>query len=154
MYREKSVNRKKLLLSFSIILNLGLLLYFKYANFFIENVNLCLDLIGINAIKWTKVILPIGISFYTFQTLTYSIDIFRGINKPLTKLSDYLLYILSFPQMIAGPIVRFSTVKKDIESRDENIDNKLVGVTRFSIGLAKKVENQSKIYKRQFSLKY
>ena len=139
MYQEKSVNRKKLLLSFSIILNLGLLLYFKYANFFIENVNLCLDLIGINAIKWTKVILPIGISFYTFQTLTYSIDIFRGINKPLTKLSDYLLYILSFPQMIAGPIVRFSTVKKDIESRDENIDNKLVGVTRFSIGLAKKV---------------
>lgn len=139
MDREKSGNRKRLLLSFSIILNLGLLLYFKYANFFIENINLVLGFVGSSAVQWTKVILPIGISFYTFQTLTYSIDIYRGINKPLKKISDYLLYILSFPQMIAGPIVRFSAVKKDIQDRDENIDNKLVGITRFSIGLAKKV---------------
>ena len=136
-----SVNqqRKKLFLASSIVLNLGLLLYFKYANFFVENVNLLLQSIGIEQLGWTSVALPIGISFYTFQTLTYSIDVYRGLHKPLDKLTDYLLYILSFPQMIAGPIVRFTSVADQIQNRADTIDDKLIGFYRFCIGLAKKV---------------
>jgi len=90
---------------------------------------------------WTKVALPIGISFYTFQTLTYSIDVYRKANKPLKNPFQYLLYILLFPQLIAGPIVRFGLVADQIEDRREfeTIDNKLLGLFRFVIGLAKKV---------------
>ena len=139
LYKSQDDNKRKVLLSCSIFLNLGLLLYFKYANFFIENVNQLLSASGAENISWTEVALPIGISFYTFQTLTYSIDIYRKIHKPLDKLSDYLLYIMSFPQMIAGPIVRFSSIANDIVSRKENVDNRLIGFYRFCIGLGKKV---------------
>ncbi len=138
---HKSENRKtrKQLLSLSIFLNLGLLAYFKYANFFVENVNQVLLAIGVTEVGWTQVALPIGISFYTFQTLTYSIDVYRNVHAPLRKVSDYLLYILSFPQMIAGPIVRFSTVADEIENRPDKLDDKLFGFYRFAIGLAKKI---------------
>lgn len=135
---RKNIN-KKLLLTLSITINIGLLAYFKYANFFIDNVNSLLLNIGENTIQWTKVILPIGISFYTFQTLTYSIDVYRKIHSPLTKLQDYLLYIMSFPQMIAGPIVRFNLIADQIESRDERYTDKVHGFFRFCIGLAKKI---------------
>ncbi|MBR9831086.1 MBOAT family protein [bacterium] len=127
------------LLFTSVLINLGLLLYFKYSNFFIENVNELLSVFGGNSIQWTKVILPIGISFYTFQTLTYSIDVYRKVHAPLDKLSDYLLYIMSFPQMIAGPIVRFNEIADEITNRKEVIDDKLIGFFRFCIGLSKKV---------------
>jgi len=90
-------------------------------------------------IAWTSIALPIGISFYTFQTLTYSIDVYRKQHKPLSKISDYLLYIMSFPQMIAGPIVRFNQIADEITNRNETADKKLIGFYRFSIGLAKKV---------------
>lgn len=120
-------------------MNLGLLAYFKYANFFIENVNSTLNAIGIEQVGWTSVALPIGISFYTFQTLTYSIDIYRRIHEPLKKLTDYLLYIMAFPQMIAGPIVRFTSIADQIVNRKDSLDDKLIGFYRFSIGLAKKV---------------
>ncbi len=139
MHNSKLMSRKRTLLIISITLNLGLLFYFKYANFFIENVNSIFQLFGIKGITWINVLLPIGISFYTFQTLTYSIDIFRNVHKPLDKVSDYLLYIMSFPQMIAGPIVRFNTIADQIIERNETIDDKLTGFIRFSIGLAKKV---------------
>lgn len=139
LFRSELERKRRLLLFASIFINLGLLVYFKYSNFFIENVNSLLSTFGIQNIAWTSVLLPIGISFYTFQTLTYSIDIYRKIHSPLEKLSDYLLYIMSFPQMIAGPIVRFSSVADQITSRKENIDDKLIGLYRFCIGLAKKV---------------
>jgi alginate O-acetyltransferase complex protein AlgI len=130
---------KKLLLALSIFINLGLLLYFKYSNFFIENTNLLLESLSINAISFSKITLPIGISFYTFQTLTYSIDVYRGNEKPLKFLPDYLLYIMSFPQMIAGPIVRYGDVAKQIIKREYTASDQLVGFYRFAIGLAKKV---------------
>ena len=87
------------------------------------------------------VALPIGISFFTFQSLSYTIDVYRKVHAPLRHLHDYLLYILMFPQLIAGPIVRFNTIADDIEDRQHNdtIDNKLYGVYRFALGLAKKV---------------
>lgn len=130
---------KKRLLGLSIFLNLGLLAFFKYSNFFVENVNSILSIFGSSNIEWTKIALPIGISFYTFQTLTYSIDVYRKIHKPLDKVGDYLLYIMMFPQLIAGPIVRFNTIADQIENRIDNENDRLLGFYRFCIGLAKKV---------------
>lgn len=120
-------------------MNLGLLAYFKYANFFVENVNAALLGLGMESVTWTSVALPIGISFYTFQTLTYSIDVYRGVHAPLKKVQDYLLYIMSFPQMIAGPIVRYNVIADQIEHRPLISDDFLMGFIRFAIGLAKKV---------------
>jgi alginate O-acetyltransferase complex protein AlgI len=137
--KSTKTTERKLLLALSITINLGLLAFFKYANFFVENVNGLLSSFGASEIAWTAIALPIGISFYTFQTLTYSIDIYRGVHKPLEKVSDYLLYIMSFPQMIAGPIVRFSTIADEITGRKDTVNDKLLGFYRFAIGLAKKV---------------
>ncbi|NQY09473.1 MAG: MBOAT family protein [Flavobacteriales bacterium] len=139
LYESDDALKRKILLGSSIFINLGLLMYFKYANFFVENVNAILASAGIEEMKWVSVVLPIGISFYTFQTLTYSIDIYRKIHAPLKKVTDYLLYIMSFPQMIAGPIVRFRSIAGQITDREDTIDDKLIGFYRFSIGLAKKV---------------
>ena len=139
---SKSVGRKKrFLLSLSIILNVGLLAYFKYANFFIENVNELLADFGSKPIHWISIALPIGISFFTFQKLTYSVDVYRKAHKPLKKITDYALYILMFPQLIAGPIVRFNEIADQIEDRsaNENMNNRLTGFFRFVIGLSKKV---------------
>lgn len=133
--------RRKMLLFFSVAINLGLLLYFKYANFFVDNLNETLLTLGFRTVDWTNVVLPIGISFYTFQTLTYSIDVYRGVHKPLKSPMQYLVYIMLFPQMIAGPIVRFNQIADQISDRKafETIDNKLLGLFRFGIGLAKKM---------------
>lgn len=132
---------RKLWLTFSVCINVGLLLYFKYANFFIENVNASLTAMGFENIAWVRVALPIGISFFTFHELSYVIDVYRGVKKPMKSLVDYGLYILLFPQLIAGPIIRFNEIADQIIDRkaEENIDNKLLGLFRFIIGLAKKV---------------
>jgi len=136
-----SGQKKNLLLWASIILNVGLLAYFKYANFFVDNFNNILSLVGFNQFGWTRVLLPIGISFFTFQKLTYSIDVFRKVHEPLKKVSDYALYILMFPQLIAGPIVRYNEIADQLVDRraNENINNRLTGFFRFVIGLSKKV---------------
>ncbi len=139
LHKTSRLQTRNILLGTSIFINVGLLAYFKYANFFIENVNSVLHSVGVNELAWTAVALPIGISFYTFQTLTYSIDIYRKKHAPLEKVTDYLLYIMSFPQMIAGPIVRFSTIADQIVNREETVDSRLIGFYRFAIGLAKKV---------------
>ncbi len=139
LHATNSDHRRKLFLTASLVLNLGLLLYFKYSNFFVDSVNLFLQKFGVEPMVWIKVALPIGISFYTFQTITYVVDVYRRKEEPLNNLSDYLMYILSFPQMIAGPIVRFGHISKEILSREEKIDDKLLGFYRFCIGLAKKV---------------
>ncbi|PWH86556.1 MBOAT family O-acyltransferase [Brumimicrobium oceani] len=139
IYKSAKTKLRKLLLGISVVMNLGLLAYFKYANFFVENLNSILTSFGVTELAWTAVVLPIGISFYTFQTLTYSIDVYRKVHAPLNKVTDYLMYIMSFPQMIAGPIVRFSSIADQITNRREVIDDKLIGFYRFCIGLAKKV---------------
>ena len=99
-------SRKKWLI-LSLFMNLGLLAYFKYANFFIENVNQVLISMGVEQVGWTNIALPIGISFYTFQTLTYSIDVYRKEAIPQQKLANYILYIMLFPQMIAGQSIMY-----------------------------------------------
>ena len=133
--------KKKLFLVLSVVINLALLGYFKYANFFVDNVNYLAESFGFQSVNWVKIALPIGISFFTFQSLTYTLDVYRNVHKPLEKLTDYLLYILMFPQLIAGPIVRFNTIADDINDRkaSETTDNKLLGAYRFVIGLSKKI---------------
>lgn len=133
--------KRKALLILSVGMNLGLLLYFKYSNFFIENVNSALSLFTVKQIHWTKLILPIGISFYTFETITYVVDVYRREHKPLTKFWDYQLYIILFPKLIAGPIIRYHELADQISDRSnwENNDNRLTGFYRFCLGLAKKV---------------
>lgn len=128
-------------LALSVIIKVGLLAYFKYANFFVENVDAIFISLGFNSIHWTQVALPIGISFFTFQALTYSVDVYRRVHAPLKSMGDYLLYILLFPQLIAGPIVRYNEIADQLEDRAENetFDNKVLGFYRFVIGLAKKV---------------
>lgn len=140
MDQKKDIERKRIL-AISVILNVGLLVYFKYANFLIDNVNELLNTFGAESISWIKIALPIGISFFTFQKLSYSIDVYRKVHGPLRKLQDYALYIILFPQLIAGPIVRFHEIADQIEDRreNENVDNRLIGFFRFVIGLAKKV---------------
>jgi alginate O-acetyltransferase complex protein AlgI len=141
IYYSENQSRRKQWLIFSVILNVSILLYFKYSNFFVENFNLLLTGIGVTNISWTHVVLPIGISFFTFHELSYIIDVYRGVNKPMKRLWDYAVYILLFPQLIAGPIIRYREIANQIIDRrsQETIDNKLTGMIRFIIGLSKKV---------------
>jgi len=136
MHRQKTKSAKRKFLIISLLLNVGLLFYFKYCNFFIDNIN---QLFGAD-IKWLKVVLPIGISFYTFESLTYVIDVYRGIHKPLKNFWHYQTYILLFPKLIAGPIVRYHDIADQITSREKNYtpDIKLSGFLIFCIGLGKK----------------
>lgn len=135
----KVQTNKKVYLFVSLFLNIGLLAFFKYANFFVNNVNFTLTHFGFSNIEWVKIALPIGISFFTFQSITYTIDVYRGKCKPLSSPWNFILYIIMFPQLIAGPIVRYNTIAKQIETRTEKIEDKLSGIFRFIIGLSKKV---------------
>lgn len=133
--------KRKLWLILSLSLNVGMLFYFKYCNFFIENVNTILNAAGMQEVSWTKVVLPIGISFYTFESITYVVDVYRRLHKPLDNFWQYQLYIICFPKLIAGPIIRYHEISDQIADRSANdtIDNKLTGFYRFCLGLGKKV---------------
>lgn len=141
IYYSSNEKLRKRLLSLSVVLKIGLLVYFKYVNFFIDNVNSLLAGFGIAEIHWIQVALPIGISFFIFQAVTYSVDVYRKVCPPLKNIGNYLMYILLFPQLIAGPIVRYNTIADQINDRRkfETIDNKLLGLYRFVIGLSKKL---------------
>jgi len=136
---ERKVKLKRLWLSFSLLLNLGLLAYFKYANFFVAELNSFFLGLKFFPIEWNEVILPIGISFFTFQKLSYIIDVYRGKSRALENVIDFALYIAMFPQLIAGPIVRFSYLRSLLKERRESWNNFYNGTLRFCWGLAKKV---------------
>ena len=139
--KSEAPKRRKLFLVLSVILNIGLLAYFKYANFFIENFNALLSAFGSSPMRWTKVVLPIGISFFTFQKMSYTIDVYRKTSAPLKSIADYALFIMLFPQLIAGPIVRYNEIADQITDRDANetTDNRILGFYRFVLGLSKKM---------------
>ena len=139
MAKSEKTSTKKLLCALSTILALGLLLYFKYANFFMENLNVILGWMHHEPVEWMKVALPIGISFFTFQSITYTIDVYRGTTPPSQKLTDYVLYIMMFPQLIAGPIVNYNSVAAQLVERTSTMEDRVVGFYRFIIGLGKKV---------------
>ncbi len=130
---DKYNSRKLFILD--VIFNLGILGIFKYFNFFVDNLN---NLFGLN-INFLKITLPIGISFYTFQILTYVIDVYKKRVPVQKNLISLGCYICAFPQLIAGPIVRYSTVNEELSNRNENITDFASGIRRFIIGLSKKV---------------
>ncbi len=125
----------KLLLFVSVAINLGFLGYFKYADFFIENFNAATGL----SVSLLNIALPIGISFYTFQLVSYLIDVYRGDVPSQKNPINLAAYITMFPQLIAGPIVRYSDVEKQLRHRTIDFEKIADGITRFAIGLGKKV---------------
>ena len=129
-YREKNQKLARLLLTFSLAINLSFLLFFKYYNFFAEN-------LGFATIK--DLSLPVGISFYTFQIMSYSIDLYRGAVPLAKRFVPFGTYVTLFPQLIAGPIVRYRDVCQQLEQRKESISKFASGVRRFVIGLSKKL---------------
>ncbi|QJD84855.1 MBOAT family O-acyltransferase [Cohnella herbarum] len=132
---KRSAIQRKAIVVFSIAINLALLSYFKYADFLINNVN---DLFG-SSIPLTELALPIGISFYTFQSMSYIVDIYRGTAKAQRNWIDFATFVALFPQLVAGPIVHYKTVSEQLRKRSVNIEIFAEGVRRFIIGLAKKV---------------
>ncbi|WP_332524151.1 MBOAT family O-acyltransferase [Terrisporobacter sp.] len=119
----------------SIIVSMGILAFFKYSNFFISNFNIVFSL----NIKLLNIVLPIGISFYTFQILSYVIDVYKGKAKTCKSFISFATYVTLFPQLIAGPIVRYTTIQEELDNRVHSFDNFAYGVTRFIMGLSKKV---------------
>lgn len=134
---EKNLNTKKAkyLLIFSMLINFGFLFYFKYFNFFLDNLNQILPI----QINFVRIILPIGISFFTFQATSYVIDVYRGHVKSAASVFHFATYLSLFPQLVAGPIVRYETISNEITKRKFEISMFSKGVKRFIIGLAKKV---------------
>ena len=132
---DKYKKHSKIFLVLSICVTTGFLVYFKYANFIIENINLWLT----NKIDFIYVVLPIGISFYTFQLISYTIDVYRGQAKVQKNILKLAMYVSLFPQLIAGPIVRYTSVEEQIENRIYSFEKFAQGVRRFIIGLGKKV---------------
>ena len=131
---EKSAHTKRYLI-LALIYNIGQLLIFKYTDFFISNINTILN----TNIPYTHITMPIGISFFTFQALGYIIDVYNKKHPPARNVLEFMTYISLFPQLIAGPIVRYSDVEKELKDRKESFDKFSEGVKRFTIGLAKKV---------------
>lgn len=132
---DKYKNRKKLFLVLSVIINLALLVYYKYTGFLIESID---SVFSLN-IYVPVIHLPIGISFFTFQAMSYVIDVYRGDVPAQKKLGNVLLYISFFPQLIAGPIVKYHDIEKQIDNRSITFEKYSSGVERFLIGLFKKV---------------
>lgn len=130
----------RIYLTLGIIINLGLLGLFKYGNFIVQNINILFESTGISfSITDPGILLPIGISFYTFQALSYLIDVFKRRTPVQNKFVDLALYISLFPQLIAGPIVRYNDIAEQLAVRQNNRANFVSGIERFVIGLAKKV---------------
>ena len=131
--------RGRLAFVFAVATNLGLLGFFKYANFFVDNLNQLLQVLGVAPVEVGRVHLPIGISFFTFQALSYIIDLYRDETRVQRSLLNFALYKALFPQLIAGPIVRYRDVAREIEQRTVSLHDFAGGVQRFIIGLGKKV---------------
>ncbi|HEU4716914.1 MAG TPA: MBOAT family protein [Bacteroidia bacterium] len=139
MWKSDVKLRRRLFLTLSVGVNLGMLVYFKYSGFFVDNINSLIGVFGGNAIKWSKVVLPIGISFYTFESITYVVDVYRKIHAPQKKFTSYLLYIIFFPKLVAGPIIRYHEIADQLEERNETNERRITGFIRFCTGLGKKV---------------
>ena len=133
--RFRGTKIAKLALAVSAVASLGLLAYCKYADFFIGNFNAVTGL----SIPLLKVALPVGISFYTFQILSYVIDVYRGDVPAQRNFVDLAMYVAMFPQLIAGPIVRYSDIAGSLKKRKTTLADAAEGITRFSVGFAKKI---------------
>jgi len=139
--RTQHPGTKKALLAGAVAVNLGLLGYFKYAQFLVSS---CWWVLRWTGISWTSapvlgIALPIGISFFTFHKLSYLVDVYRGTVQPARGFGRFALYVALFPQLIAGPIVRYHEIADQLVARSHTLDKFAAGITRFAYGLAKKV---------------
>jgi len=119
--------------------NLGLLGYFKYANFGIDTLNTVLAEFGRGPLPWAEVLLPVGISFYTFQTLSYTVDVYRRQAEPARNIMEFASYVALFPQLVAGPIVRYRSIAGQLRERRHSLQAFSIGALVFQAGLVKKV---------------
>lgn len=119
----------------AVVLNIGVLIYFKYTGFFVEVLN---GVTGLG-LQTAKITMPIGISFFTFQGLSYVLDVYFGTARVQKNPLNVALYVSFFPQLIAGPIVRYETIAEQIEDRDENLSDAAAGISRFIMGFGKKI---------------
>lgn len=133
--KKGDIKRAKLLLFSAMVINLSLLIFFKYSYFIISNINMIFS----TDIQLLKLALPIGISFYTFQTMSYTISVYRGEVEAQKDIIAFGAYVALFPQLIAGPIVQYKTIVDQLTHRKESMDKFAYGVQRFMIGLGKKV---------------
>ena len=127
------------LLVLALVVNLSALLYCKYSNFLAAQLNGLLAWRGAVPLAWSAVALPIGISFFTFHKISYLVDIYRGTSRPARNVLDYLLYICLFPQLIAGPIIRYHDIEGQLRERAHTLPRFLAGTWRFLLGLGRKV---------------
>jgi len=142
IHATSSKRNKALWLSVSLMSNLGMLGYFKYCGFFAQSINGLLDAVRLGTpINVPEIILPVGISFYTFQTLTYSIDLYRGEVKPAKSLMHFAAYVSMFPQLIAGPIVRYSDVETQMQELGTRPNWTAIsrGIWFFVVGMCQKI---------------
>jgi alginate O-acetyltransferase complex protein AlgI len=126
----------------SLCSNLSLLGFFKYFNFGVDNYNALMDAAGLGHLQWDtffRITLPLGISFYTFQSMSYSIDVYRGDARAIRSFTDFACYVAMFPQLVAGPIVRFHELADQLETRTHTSEKFARGVAFFSCGMAKKI---------------
>ena len=139
IYHNPDPSKRKLLLFASIFTNMGILFFFKYFNFFVSSFNSALAPLNFN-LRTLSIILPVGISFYTFQALSYTIDIYRKKIEPVNNLLDFALFVAFFPQLVAGPIIRASDFLPQLRSKTHlSRENFVIGFRLFVIGLLKKV---------------
>ncbi|MBI2440968.1 MAG: MBOAT family protein [Lentisphaerae bacterium] len=132
--------RQKAALVASICSNLSLLGFFKYFNFAVDNLNALAQALGFPGLELAlRVTLPLGISFYTFQSMSYTIDVYRGQARALRSFTDFACYVSMFPQLVAGPIIRFAEVADQLQSRTYTVQKFARGVAFVSLGLAKKI---------------
>ena len=140
---NKPRSRKaKIILTISVVTNLSLLGFFKYFNFGVENYDALIEWIGLPELRLDtalRVTLPLGISFYTFESMSYVIDVYRGQARAIRNIVDFSAFVSMFPQLVAGPIIRFSEIADQIRSRTHTITKFTRGVAFFSLGMAKKV---------------
>ncbi len=141
LYKQKDIKKRKYFLALSIVFNLGLLCYFKYSNFFIENWIIAWESIGFQSnVTSLNIILPVGISFYTFQTMSYTIDVYRNKIKPTNSIINFATFVAFFPQLVAGPIERASHLLPQFSlKRTFNYSYATSGVKLILWGLFKKV---------------
>lgn len=132
-------NLKKLFLTLGIVVNLAVLFFYKYWMFFLINANLVLENLNFSPVAIPQIALPIGISFYIFQILSYLVDVYRKQVRAQANFFLLATYVSLFPQLVAGPIVRYETIENDLKNRKNNLNNVFTGLRRFVIGLAKKV---------------
>ena len=151
IWKTSSIRRKKIILSISLAGNLGLLGFYKYADFGISQINSLTTSLGFDAIPFLNLALPIGISFYTFQSISYTVDVYRGKLEPSYSLREFALFVSFFPQLVAGPIVRAKDFLPQLHEKLENFattslrqiiitnHNLKLGLTIMAFGFLKKM---------------